>query len=629
MAITHVWHYPQPLNRNASAYVDSPAVRLAPEILTYIFLYLIDWPIYLSEDDAAQGEMGSNLVAASQVCYAWREVSLTSPLLWVFIGPNMGLTQIQEFLSRSKSMPLDAVLLNLFDRPKAEAEAALRRVLLETYRSRELQLATVLEPMMETKEIYDILCDTLPGVAADSLRSFTLCVYKDSETPDEANSKYALRLPDYVFRGDSHNLKHICIDSPFYISPISTLLSTTTSLEFTGIHDTLLMAILFNTPNIEKVKAELNHDFDGLSRFSDFIPHQTDSLTSLQSIDITGRGICPYQLFYVLGRSPQLRHLGAVFDYTSGIEFPPVSLSLPHLETVCLDNITEEAFHLMLAFPPWKAVQTTPHIDLCMNLDWDLAEEDKHFLRSFFDIIPGDGIFEAVHLGLNPAGMITVSVVPALEIHTDIARDPFAAEDAHLRMKVQINSSADATHDEHSIYALFDDMFSSRTLLTRHLSLSKGGQRFPELARFACYDSTMEWRRLLHKFPNLETLILDVVDSSPLLEALYPSPRDDRCEILPNLDKIAFISMEMEFAEYPWIGPEAGRLSLLVDILLKRRESVDGHALSSFTFYNCDEDEPFTESEIMAVKGEVPLVLRLDFDSELVPFRIRTVATEL
>lgn len=603
---------------------------MATEILTYIFLYLIDWPICLSEseDDAAQGEIGSNLVAASQVCYAWREVTLRTPLLWAFIGPNMGPAQIQEFLSRSKSVPLDAVLLNLFDRPEGEPEAALRHILLETYRSRELQLATALEPMIEIKELYDILCDTLPDVAADCLRSFTLSVYKDPETRDEADSEYILRLPDYVFRGESHNLKHICIDSPFYISPTSTLLSTITSLEFNGIHDTLLTAILFNTPNIEKVKAELNHGFDDLSSFSDFIPHQSDSLTFLQSIDITG-GICPHQLFYILGRSPQLRHLRAVIDDTSGIQFPPVSLSLPYLETVCLDNITEEAFHLMLAFPPWKTVETTPHIDLCMNLDWDLAEEDKHFFRSFFDIIPGNDIFEAVHLGLNPAGMITVSVVPALEIHTDIARDPFAAEDAHLLIKVLINSSADVTHAEHSIYALFYDIFSSRTLLTRHLSLSKGGQPVAQLERFACYDSTMEWQRLLHKFPNLETLMLDVVDSQPLLEALYPSPRDNRCEILPNLDRIVFIGMEMEFAEYPWIDPEAGRLSLLVDILLKRRESVNGHALSSFTFYNCDEDEPFTESEIMAVKGEVPLVLRLDFDSELIPFRIKTVATEL
>lgn len=364
-------------------FVNSSALQLATEILTHIFFYFVERPCSWVKDHDTR-EMGNSLIAASQVCFTWREVALNCPLLWTFISPTMRLPQIQEFLTRSNSMPLDAVYLNLSGR--TEAEAALESVLLQTHRTHNLQLATILpsegvpgpEPAMEPEKLHKILLDRLPGLAADSLRSFSLCIYSLSKRPGEADAEYVLSLPDRVFRGESQNLRHIFIDSPFCILPTSTLLLTATSLEFTGIHDTLLTALILNAPNVEKVDVELDHEFDELLEFPDFIPHHTVSLVSLQSLNITGTGICPLQLFHILERAPHLCHLHATLDESSDdIDLHPTSISLPDLETVKLEDIEKDAFRILLSLAPWKAAKRTPHIDLDIFTDWDLSNEDS------------------------------------------------------------------------------------------------------------------------------------------------------------------------------------------------------------------------------------------------------------
>lgn len=113
------------------------------------------------------------------------------------------------------------------------------------------------------------------------------------------------------------------------------MLLTATSLQFTGIHDVLLTAIILNTPNVHRVKVKLDSKIARWFQAPVPIPRHVDTLISLQSLDITGTGICPLHLFYILERAPQLRHLHALFDSLhNDADLHPASVSLPHLETV-------------------------------------------------------------------------------------------------------------------------------------------------------------------------------------------------------------------------------------------------------------------------------------------------------
>lgn len=217
---------------------------------------------------------------------------------------------------------------------------------------------------MRPSELHRILLNKLPALVAYSLHAFSLCYRTNPGSPGIFGAEYALCLPDRVFRGESPNLRNLVIHSPFSILPTSTLLSTVTSLEFTGIHDMLLIALILNSPNVEKVKAEIDDDFDGWLKEPVSIPHRVDALPSLHSLEITGMGICPLQLFHLLERTPQLRQLHVKFDYLSETDLDPAPVSLPHLESVKLVCVVEEALPLLSPLTPWRAAQNVSRIDL-------------------------------------------------------------------------------------------------------------------------------------------------------------------------------------------------------------------------------------------------------------------------
>lgn len=115
---------------------------------------------------------------------------------------------------------------------------------------------------------------------------------------------------------------------------------------------------------VEIVKAEIEVDFERWLEEPLYIPHRTDALPSLHSIDITGTGICPLQLFHLLERTPQLRQLHVKFDYLSETDLDPAPVSLPHLESVKLVCVVEEALPLLSPLTPWRAAQNVSRIDL-------------------------------------------------------------------------------------------------------------------------------------------------------------------------------------------------------------------------------------------------------------------------
>ncbi|KAI0041978.1 hypothetical protein FA95DRAFT_1639067, partial [Auriscalpium vulgare] len=78
----------------------SPTSRLPPEVLAYVF----EWLILVSPADV-EGRLGW-IESVTHVCRSWREVALGRPALWRRISFTIGLEWAKEMLARAKSAPL-------------------------------------------------------------------------------------------------------------------------------------------------------------------------------------------------------------------------------------------------------------------------------------------------------------------------------------------------------------------------------------------------------------------------------------------------------------------------------------------------------------------------------------------
>lgn len=270
------------------------------------------------------------------------------------------------------------------------------------------------------------------------------------------------------------------------------------------------------------------------------------------------------------------------------------------------------------------------------KLDWYLSDRHCSLLKSLFDTIPHDHVFEVVQITIDPHHMLSITAGPASSLRGDLARNPLAADDAWLFKFTAVYEPPQGNKriPNQSIPGLVGRLLSPHSVSTTHLVLTRLSPK--RRKQRPSYDTVEEWRELIRIFPNVEVLAVDLPDTERFFEALRPPPGEHHLplwDIVPSLRNIIFLSLKNDGADaWPDVNAPSlvgrGRLGLLIDVLRMRRQLPGGCVLSSVSFSLSKVCErPLEENEMRAVKAEAALVLSLELDDS--SGTVETVVKEL